>query len=52
MRMPVGLQKLVFLVIHLKVYLTLSISLGNTCYMSATVQALRAIPELQTALDP
>ncbi|SRR6266404_3792160 len=25
-------------------------SLGNTCYMSATIQALRAIPELQTAL--
>ncbi|KAI9461953.1 hypothetical protein BJY52DRAFT_167947 [Lactarius psammicola] len=25
-------------------------NLGNTCYMSATIQALRAIPELQTAL--
>jgi hypothetical protein len=26
-------------------------SLGNTCYMNATVQALRAIPELQAALN-
>jgi ubiquitin carboxyl-terminal hydrolase 14 len=25
-------------------------NLGNTCYMSATIQALRVIPELQTAL--
>ena len=25
-------------------------NLGNTCYMNATVQVLRAIPELQTAL--
>ncbi|KAN0141942.1 hypothetical protein V8E53_000404 [Lactarius tabidus] len=25
-------------------------NLGNTCYMSATIQALRAIPELQSAL--
>lgn len=25
-------------------------SLGNTCYMNSTVQALRAIPELQVAL--
>ncbi|KAH7928034.1 cysteine proteinase [Leucogyrophana mollusca] len=25
-------------------------NLGNTCYMNATVQAMRAIPELQTAL--
>jgi ubiquitin carboxyl-terminal hydrolase 14 len=24
---------------------------GNTCYMNATVQAMRAIPELQVALD-
>ena len=29
---------------------TLTNSLGNTCYMNATVQALRAIPELQVAL--
>ncbi|CAE6449418.1 unnamed protein product [Rhizoctonia solani] len=27
-------------------------NLGNTCYLNSTVQALRAIPELQTALDP
>ena len=26
------------------------ISLGNTCYMNATIQALRAVPELQLAL--
>ncbi|KAI0299041.1 cysteine proteinase [Multifurca ochricompacta] len=26
-------------------------NLGNTCYMSATIQALRAIPELQAALS-
>lgn len=26
-------------------------SLGNTCYMNATVQAMRAIPELQAALS-
>ncbi|KAG2117108.1 uncharacterized protein F5147DRAFT_750863 [Suillus discolor] len=26
-------------------------NLGNTCYMNATVQAMRAIPELQTALS-
>jgi ubiquitin carboxyl-terminal hydrolase 14 len=28
-----------------------ALSLGNTCYMSATVQAMRAIPELQAALS-
>lgn len=27
------------------------VNLGNTCYMNATVQAMRAIPELQTALQ-
>ncbi|KAF4568262.1 deubiquitinating enzyme [Pleurotus pulmonarius] len=27
------------------------VNLGNTCYMSASVQALRAIPELQVALQ-
>ena len=26
-------------------------SLGNTCYMAATVQVLRAVPELHTTLD-
>ncbi|KAK4698484.1 ubiquitin carboxyl-terminal hydrolase 14, partial [Phenoliferia sp. Uapishka_3] len=26
-------------------------NLGNTCYMNSTVQVLRAIPELQTALN-
>lgn len=26
-------------------------SLGNTCYMSATIQAMNAIPELQLALQ-
>ncbi|KIO19021.1 hypothetical protein M407DRAFT_55572, partial [Tulasnella calospora MUT 4182] len=29
----------------------LKVCLGNTCYMNATVQALRSIPELQTALS-
>ncbi|KAF8174908.1 ubiquitin carboxyl-terminal hydrolase 6 [Pholiota molesta] len=28
-----------------------SLVLGNTCYMNATVQALRAVPELQVALS-
>ncbi|KAH9851300.1 cysteine proteinase [Lenzites betulinus] len=27
------------------------VNLGNTCYMSATLQAMRAIPELQVALQ-
>ncbi|THG95150.1 hypothetical protein EW026_g6448 [Hermanssonia centrifuga] len=27
------------------------VNLGNTCYMNATVQAMRAMPELQTALQ-
>ncbi|KAI0063328.1 cysteine proteinase [Artomyces pyxidatus] len=27
------------------------VNLGNTCYMSATVQAMRAIPELQVSLS-
>ncbi|KAJ3559695.1 hypothetical protein NM688_g182 [Phlebia brevispora] len=27
------------------------VNLGNTCYMNSTVQAMRAIPELQTALQ-
>lgn len=27
------------------------ISLGNTCYMNATIQALRAVPELRFALS-
>ena len=26
-------------------------NLGNTCYMNATVQAMRAIPELQISLE-
>jgi ubiquitin carboxyl-terminal hydrolase 14 len=25
--------------------------MGNTCYMNATLQSMRAIPELQTALE-
>jgi ubiquitin carboxyl-terminal hydrolase 14 len=28
-----------------------SFSLGNTCYMNSTIQCLRTIPELQTALQ-
>lgn len=27
------------------------LSVGNTCYMNASIQALRAIPELQVALS-
>ncbi|KAB5595074.1 Ubiquitin carboxyl-terminal hydrolase [Ceratobasidium theobromae] len=32
--------------------LKMPVGLGNTCYMNSTIQALRAIPELHTALDP
>ncbi|KAJ7858625.1 hypothetical protein B0H14DRAFT_2748222 [Mycena olivaceomarginata] len=42
---PVGLRKC-----PRSSMLTLLNSLGNTCYMNATLQAMRAIPELQTAL--
>lgn len=27
------------------------VNLGNTCYLASTLQVLRAIPELQTALN-
>jgi ubiquitin C-terminal hydrolase len=37
--------------LFLQVLTLLLNSLGNTCYMNATVQALRAVPELQVALD-
>lgn len=28
-----------------------NVCLGNTCYMNSTIQVLRQIPELQTALN-
>lgn len=44
-----ALKSLSFLLLS-SVYSCKNNSLGNTCYMNATVQTLRAVPELQQAL--